>query len=221
MIISINSGHTLKGSGCGAVGILNESNETRVLTNKVIELLKKQGHTVYNHTVDSATTNTQYLQGVVNKVNNSNAELFVSIHFNASNGSGKGTEIFTYKGKQFPEAVRIVNNLSELGFKNRGVKDGSHLFVIRKTNPTAMLIEVCFIDNKEDMNIYSNNIDKVAEAIATGITGKAIEPNNSYLNEFEEAKNKMVALGVTDGTRPKDNVTREELWTMLNRLYKK
>ena len=223
MKISINSGHTLSGSGTGAVGVRNESVENRVVTEKLIQVLRSKGHTVYNHSVDNANTNTQYLKAVVDKVNGSNAELFISIHFNALNGSAKGTEVFTYKGETHPEAVRIVNNLSALGFKNRGVKDGSHLYVIKNTRVKAILIEICFIDNIDDMNLYLKDIDAVVNAIASGITNDTIyfESVPSYLSEFEEAKNKMVALGVTDGSRPKDNVTREEVWTMLHRLYTK
>lgn len=33
-----------------------------------------------------------------------------------------------------------------------------------------------------------------------------------------EAREHMMYLGVTDGDRPKDNCTREEIWTMLYRL---
>lgn len=34
----------------------------------------------------------------------------------------------------------------------------------------------------------------------------------------QEAQKVLSELGVTDGSRPKDNVTREELWTMLYRI---
>ncbi|MEE8151291.1 MAG: M23 family metallopeptidase [Nitrosomonadaceae bacterium] len=34
----------------------------------------------------------------------------------------------------------------------------------------------------------------------------------------KEAQKNMMALGVTDGTRPQDTATREEIWVMLDRL---
>ncbi|KIE48337.1 N-acetylmuramoyl-L-alanine amidase family protein [Clostridium argentinense CDC 2741] len=57
-------------------------------------------------------------------------------------------------GVAFQEATRVLNNLVGLGYTNRGIKDGSNLYVIRNTKAKAMLIECCFCDNKEDMNKY-------------------------------------------------------------------
>lgn len=221
MKISINAGHTLSGVGSGAVGYINESKETRTIANKVIDLLKKQGHTVYNHTVNSASTVNESLKKIVDMVNGSDAELFVSIHLNSSKykGKGYGTELYTYGGKVSKEALSIINNISALGFKNRGIKDGSHLYVIKNTKTKALLIEVCFVDNVEDVNNYLNNVNNIAKAIAEGITGVKIMNENNYLQEFEEAKELMIKLGVTDGSNPKASITREEVWTMLKRLY--
>ena len=46
--------------------------------------------------------------------------------------------------------------------------------------------------------------------------GKKVEDNTSEW--AKEHREKLMELGVTDGTRPQDQVTREELWTMLGRL---
>lgn len=35
-----------------------------------------------------------------------------------------------------------------------------------------------------------------------------------------EARENLMELGITDGSRPKDFATREEIWVMLDRLYK-
>jgi len=220
MIISINAGHTLKGTGSGAIGYLNESNETRLIANKVIKLLKDAGHTVYNDTVDYADTLVNSLKGITDKVNSKYVELFVSIHLNASNGQGNGTEVFVYDPKNAPSsAKRIVDNIAKIGFKNRGVKDGSHLYVIRNSKPKAILIEVCFCDNKKDAETYKNNIDKIAIAIAEGITDESM--NNNYQDEFEKAKQFVIENGISDGTDGKENVTREQVWTMIYRAFKK
>jgi N-acetylmuramoyl-L-alanine amidase len=65
------------------------------------------------------------------------------------------------------EAVAICNNISALGFKNRGVKDGSDLYVIKKTKAQAILIECCFVDSKTDTSKY--NAYKIAESIYKAI----------------------------------------------------
>ena len=58
----------------------------------------------------------------------------------------------------------------KLGFKNRGVKDGSNLYVIKNTRCTAILIEVCFVDNKQDADLYNKlGYTKIAQAIYNAI----------------------------------------------------
>ena len=42
MKICINAGHTVSGVGTGAVGYFSESEHTRILTHKVIEILKNK-----------------------------------------------------------------------------------------------------------------------------------------------------------------------------------
>lgn len=154
MKIAINAGHTTHGPGSGAVGYLKESEETRKIVNELLVHFRRKGHEAINCTVDYAVSQNDYLKQVVNLVNKSNADLFVSIHFNAFYGLVKGTEVYTYKGRKLSEAINICKKLSNFGFTNRGVKDGSHLYVIKKTKPKAILVEVCFIDNKLDMKLY-------------------------------------------------------------------
>ena len=48
MIVGINCGHTVSGTvGSGAVGFLNESNETRRVGYKVMEYLRAKGCLLY------------------------------------------------------------------------------------------------------------------------------------------------------------------------------
>ena len=137
----------------------------------LIPKLKKLGHTVHNSTVDTASTNKAYLQQAVKASNNSGAELFLSIHCNASAAhTGHGVECWTYKGAQHPAAKRICANLSSLGFRNRGIKDGRNLYVVRYTTAKAILIELFFLDNYTDRKRYLElGADKIATAIAEAI----------------------------------------------------
>lgn len=172
MKIVLNAGHTLSGAGSGAVGYINESKEARRVVNAVKRYLTGKGHSVILCTVDEAKTQTGYLQGVVSKANkHGDADLFVSVHFNA--GGGYGTECYTWKGKKTAAAVGVCDEMNEYGFRNRGVKDGSHLYVIKKTKAPAVLIEVCFADSLIDWNCYNRvGVNKVAQAITRGILKK-------------------------------------------------
>ena len=121
MIVGINCGHTVSGTvGSGAVGFLNESNETRRVGYKVMEYLRAKGVTVVDCTDDYSSTVSGNLKKIVDKANAQPLDLFVSIHFNS--GGGRGTEVYTYNGEVFKQAELVCENMAELGFINRGIK---------------------------------------------------------------------------------------------------
>lgn len=135
------------------------------------------GHTVYDCTCDNGADQADVLQKIVNACNAHTIDLDVSIHFNAgardSAGNGKttGTEVLVYNaaGAAKQAAERVCASISSLGFKNRGIKANTSLYFLRKTKAPAMLIECCFVDDKDDVQLY--DAQKMAEAIVYGITG--------------------------------------------------
>lgn len=172
MKISINCGHTMTGAGYGAVsGKFKESNITRAVGKELIRLLKAKGHTVYDSTVDKASTQNAYLKETVRLANSKDIDLFISLHCNASGShSANGVEVYTYKGKKLDKAVHVCYELSLKGFKNRGIKDGSNLYVVKNTKASAMLIELFFLDNVTDQNLYNKiGYKTMARAIVNAI----------------------------------------------------
>jgi N-acetylmuramoyl-L-alanine amidase len=167
--IILNAGHTLTGSGSGAVGHIVESEETRKVVTYVKHHLRNNGYNVIIANCDRAKSQSAYLSEVVRKANQyPDAALFVSIHFNA--GGGRGCECFTWKGRKIKQAAAICDELSKFGFRNRGVKDGSGFYVIKKTKIPAILVEVCFVDNKQDCEQYrKTGVNCIAQAITRGI----------------------------------------------------
>ena len=171
MNFNVHGGHSLK---CrGASGYLDEVNEDRKVKNRVIELLRANGHTVYDCTDDNGASQNANLRAIVNKCNSHSVDLDVSIHLNA--GGGTGTEVYIYnsKSKAKDEAERIVKNISNtLGIRNRGVKTSTKLYVLRKTNSPALLVECCFVDNATDKTHW--NAEKCAKAIVESILNKSV-----------------------------------------------
>lgn len=203
MKINIHAGHNPDGNiACGAIGLIKESTEARNVKNKVITILRSQGHTVYDCTVDNGISQNDVLKKIVSKCNTHPVDLDVSIHFNSGandkNGNGKftGSEVYVYsstsKAKSY--AQRIVTAISNLGFKNRGVKYSTSLYVLRNTKSPSLLIECCFVDDKDDVKLY--NSDKMANAIVKGITGissiQTTYPNHSTTSPTIENRGKFL-----------------------------
>ena len=180
MVFNVHAGHNGPGRiACGASGILDESTEARRIKDVVIRLLQEQGHTVYDCTVDDAASVSDNLVQIVNKCNAHSVDLDISIHLNASDGNGHGVETLVYSSQSASNdaAQNIVNSIATLGFANRGVKVRNGLYVLRRTNSPAVLIETCFCDSEIDAGIYDPNT--MGAAIVSGILGSNIQPDYS------------------------------------------
>lgn len=162
MRIVINAGHTKTGKGIGAYKYLNESRETRRIAYHLLYLLTGTSHEVIPAIFDVSSNN---LKEAVTLSNNKKADLFISIHLNA--GGGEGVECYTWKGEKTKVATNICKNIAALGYKNRGIKNGSDFYVVKHTTAPAVLVECCFVDNKNDKGKY--NAYKMAEAIYKAI----------------------------------------------------
>lgn len=167
MVIGVNCGHTLSGAGSGAVGMISESEHTRKVGYALMEKLKENGVTVVDCTIDSTASQNAALAAITAQANRQDLDWFVSIHFNA--GGGQGVECYTYKGRQYEDAVEICKNISSLGFNNRGVKNGTGLYVINKTKAKAILVEVCFVDSADANKYLGIGAEAIAEQIAKAL----------------------------------------------------
>lgn len=170
MRFGVNCGHTASGVGSGAVGVLNESVETRNVGYALMDILKANGHEVVDCTINSATSTSAYLSKAVALANDETLDYFISIHLNCSdNVDATGVETYTYEGRQFADALEVCENISTLGFKNRGVKNGTGLYVIKKTKAKSMLIEVCFVNGQDSQKYLELGPQKFAQAIYQAI----------------------------------------------------
>lgn len=204
MIINVHAGHNPDGKvACGAVGLIRESTEARRVKDEVITQLRQLGHTVYDCTVNNGTGQKDVLQKIVKMCNNHKADLDISIHFNCAandklgNGKTTGTEVLLYSNasRAYDYAENVCKAISALGFKNRGIKYNPSLYVLRHTNAPAMLVEVCFVDDKDDAELY--DYKSAAEAIVYGITGQYIqeEPEEELDNEEEYVETEVGETG--------------------------
>lgn len=107
--------------------------------------------------------------------NNAKADLYVSIHANANTaqwGDWGGIETFTYKlqGESYRIGKLIHDEVVKgTALRNRGVKDGSHLYVVRNTTMPAVLVEYGFMDSKTDYKYLLEDAYRKECAVETAI----------------------------------------------------
>jgi len=167
--IVLDAGHG--GSDPGAVnGTRQEKNDNLRLARAVRDILVARGQNVIM-TRDSDIF--LPLQERSNISNRSNADIFVSLHRNGfSNPAANGVETFVSMNPSQIEtrnANFVQNALVNVGVQsNRGVKNGNFV-VLRNTNAPSMLVELGFITNARDNELFDTNFNAYATAIADGI----------------------------------------------------
>ena len=193
MKIAVRGGHVPKFTG--ASKFIDELTEDRKVKNSLINWLKQLGCEVLDVTPpDNTSTLNSDLSYGVNKANNWEADLFVSIHFNKAydNYNGcLGSEVCVYS--PFATAQRVVNELAKLGFKNRGQKIRNNLYELNHTKMKAMIIEVCFVEATGDVVLYKElGHYLIGKTIALVLTNKKISAT------LETPKNNKPIVNNTD-----------------------
>lgn len=107
-------------------------------------------------------------------------ESVTELHFNAFNGRAQGTEVLIKEGFKPASLDTGLKNVLEKYFKVRGFKFVDWLYnanVMANTGISYRLIEVCFIDNNADMEIYEQNKHVIARELMEVIEGRKISEN--------------------------------------------
>lgn len=173
MKVFLNPGHAPNGNpdpgacGCG----LRECDIAKSIADLVEGYLSAAGVEVVG------SLQSDSLHEVVSASNRADAEVFISIHCNACNGSANGTEVWHFYGSGAGETLAqcIQNQIVDaLGTVDRGVKGAkpgvNGLYVLSNTDAVAILVELAFIDNESDAALLRERQDEFARAIARGVT---------------------------------------------------
>lgn len=178
MKIILISGHGAGDPGC--VAHLNgvtykEAEETRKVVDLLKPLLENSAEiAVYDQTRDAfkdaqAGLLSSKLKGW---------DYVLEIHFNAcvkdykGDGRTTGCEIFYPSISKLSGAENsIISSLSSRWLTNRGVSAGKFAVIntAARQGCKANLLEVCFLDDADDMKIYTNNRSGIAKSIADGV----------------------------------------------------
>lgn len=138
-------------------------------------------------------------------VNFANYGYVLEVHFNAcvndTKGDGKttGTEIFvTTSEKTVGVETKIVQAIAAFGLKNRGVKRTNFTVIARAkaAGVSSALLETCFIDDKDDMKIYSSKKAQIAAAVANAIASQfGLKKGGTAAGSSAQAAGKEISAG--------------------------
>lgn len=202
MYFIIDIGHNSPPKDLGAGKPYNskqndEDYHAKLIGDRLVEMLYEHDHDVLLTCPGKAISTNESLQYRVNKANKApDDSLFVSIHLNDADPTGHGSEVFVYttNSNAYGPAKKVLTNICNLGYRNRGVKTAP-FYVLKYTKMPAMLVECCFVDSLEDEAILTKptGIEDLSRAIFEGITGKTYQVSD------------LVILKVTDKTPAKPN----------------
>lgn len=236
MKICLDPGHG--GRDSGAVGFnLKESDSALKIAIEIKNILK-------NHGIDVLLTRSDdifiplYERAYMS--NKANCDYFISIHHNsAANQNARGYETWVYSERKATQD--FVNKIhseiigSKLFSIDRGIKNAPFT-VLTKTEAPAILLELGFINNKDDNALITSKWKSIASVIANAILkflnipnvipeqkerANEISPSNYAINACKKAVSCGLFADINnDGSldRPKDYLKREELAVILDRL---
>jgi hypothetical protein len=128
--------------------------------NKVIlafeETLKQYENAEFLRTDDRTGRTDVPLKTRTDKANAWGADVYVSFHKNGNTGkwgNWGGTETFCYPSGKSLEIAKLVHaaQLKVYGLRDRGIKDGKQLHIIRETKMPSILLEGAFMDSTTDI----------------------------------------------------------------------
>ncbi len=171
-VLVLDAGHGAKDPGTSGNGIVEKELNLDVLL-KLKEMLDDNDDikTYYTRTSDTYPENVDRAM-----MGNEAADLFISIHHNASvSETPNGTETLyavhdndTGKGLTSKKAASIIHKyvVGALNTFDRGIKERPDLIVLNKTEVPAVLVEAAFLSNAEDAEKMSSERYRYAEAEA-------------------------------------------------------
>lgn len=173
-IVAIDPGHGGADDGCYREGV-SEARVNLELAGKLCEKLEALGFEVVMLREDNETLPS--LEDRVTQAAKAGADIFVSIHQNAYDGTESGVSgIETWYCDSLSDSGRLARLIHDgavekSGAVDRGIQETDELYVVRNASMPACLIETAFLsDPGERASITSSDYqDRLAEGMAEGI----------------------------------------------------
>ena len=150
------------------------------------------------------------------EANEAGVDFFISIHRNSfpTDNVVSGVEALVYdkSGIKLEMAQEIVDELETIGFVNLGVKARPDLVVLQRTKMPAILLEVGFINSDTDNQLFDENFEAIAQAIAEAILD-TLDVNDNDNHDDDDDRMYQVQTGAFRNRRYADRL-RDELLRM-------
>lgn len=208
----------ISGHGAGDPGALGNGYEEAALTREVVALLKIK-LTPYAKVTVFDTTKNMYAYLKSHSFNFKEFDYVLEVHFNAfqkaftPDGKNKGVEILVHSSeKGVGVENEILKNISALGFTNRGIKRPNlqNMNICKgRQGVSYALIEVCFIDDADDMALYTSKKSAVIDAIVKGIKEGFGLGKTSQAEKYELTEVRDIVSALSE----RDIITDTALWT--------
>ncbi|MEE1014227.1 MAG: N-acetylmuramoyl-L-alanine amidase [Clostridia bacterium] len=194
----------IAGHGAGDSGATGNGYQEADLTREVVRNIPKYLEE-YANVVIGDINRDWFTWLKTNAFNFQPYDYVLEVHFNSGandlRGDGKitGSEIYvTTSETQFTVEENILKEMQKLGFTNRGVKQKNFSVIskVKAQGVSSALLEVAFVDDKDDMNLYEKEKDPVVRAISNGIaTGFGLKESEELtLTQYEELSNRIGEL---------------------------
>jgi hypothetical protein len=177
MRIVISSGHGKYVRG--ASGYIDEVDEARLVVEQVATRLRSLGVETTTYHDDVSHSQNENLNRIVDFHNSRTRDWDVSVHFNAyqTTNNPMGSEVLYVSSTGQTMADKVVDAIcTTSGLTNRGPKKRTDLFFLNNTEMPAVLIEVCFVDSRADVDIYHAQFNNICDAIGEALSGQEVEP---------------------------------------------
>lgn len=208
------------------MGGTNERENMTLIANLTADALRRCGQEVR---VGST------MEGGVKESNAWPADVHVPMHSNASKyGTARGARVFYGRAKD--KAQIVWAHLDAVIGGDHVPPSKASLYEINNTNCDTIYIEAAFHDNPTDCKLLLENREEIAEAICQGLceacgikyvapaadpvalAGNVEQPSEWAKEAMQWAVDNGLIQGDSNGLRPHDFVTRQELALILYRL---
>lgn len=190
--IFIDQGHNPSGINAGAEGFgLREQDITYQVGRYLADIFaadpRFEVRTSRNTPTESlGTSNTTSLRARVDMANNWPAHYFISVHVNANdNPSVNGTEAYVYR--QNSDAYHMGEDIvaeivRRVSTRNNQVRVNPSLYVLRNTHMPAVLVELAYITNENDVQYLRDDQYQFAYGIYVGMLNFLDMPQLDHLS---------------------------------------